>query len=42
LIQSTIQSHRSDNFIGQLLAHHQFQSTKYMSRWIEVKNANLK
>ena len=41
LIQSTIQSHRSDNFIGQLLAHHQFQSTKYMSRWIEVKNANL-
>ena len=42
LIQSTMQSHRSDNFIGQLLAHHQFQSTKYMSRWIEVKNANLK
>jgi len=42
LIQSTIQSHRSYNFIGQLLAHHQFQSTKYMSRWIEVKNANLK
>ena len=42
LIQSTIQSHRSDNFIGQLLAHHQFQCTKYMSRWIEVKNANLK
>ena len=42
LIQSTIQSHRSDNFIGQLLAHHQFQSTKYMSRWIEVKNSNLK
>lgn len=42
LIQSTIKSHRSDNFIGQLLAHHQFQSTKYMSRWIEVKNANLK
>jgi hypothetical protein len=42
LIQSTIQSQRSDNFIGQLLAHHQFQSTKYMSRWIEVKNANLK
>ena len=42
LIQSTIQSHRSGNFIGQLLAHHQFQSTKYMSRWIEVKNANLK
>ena len=42
LIQSTIQTHRSNNFIGQLLSHHQFQSTKYMSRWIEAKNANLK
>ena len=42
LISSTIQSHRSNNFIGQLLAHHQFQSTKYMSRWIETKNINLK
>jgi glycosyltransferase involved in cell wall biosynthesis len=42
LLSSTIQSHRSNNFIGQLLAHHQFQSTKYMSRWIEAKNANLK
>ena len=42
LLQSTIQSHRSNNFVGQLLAHHQFQSTKYMSRWIEAKNANLR
>ena len=42
LFSSTIQSHRSNNFVGQILAHHQFQSTKYMSRWIEAKNANLK
>ncbi len=42
LLSSTIKSHRSNNFIGQLLAYHQFQSTKYMSRWIEEKNANSK
>ena len=42
LLKTNIQSHRASNFIGQLLAHHQFQSTKYMSRWIEAKNANLK
>ena len=40
LLQSQIKLHRSTNFIGQMLAHHQFQSTKYMSRWIEAKNAN--
>lgn len=37
LLTTTINSHRSSNFIGQLLAYHQFQSTKYMSRWIEEK-----
>ena len=41
LLKSTIQSHRSNNFIGQLLGYHQFQSTKYLSRWIEAKNTNL-
>ena len=30
--------HRSKNFIGQMLQHHQLQSTKYMSKWIEEKN----
>lgn len=29
---------RNNNFIGQMLQHHQLQSTKYMSRWIEEKN----
>ena len=42
LLKSTLNAHRSTNFIGQLLAYHQFQSTKYMSRWIEEKNIGLK
>ena len=42
LLKSTLNAHRSTNFIGQLLAYHQFQSTKYMSRWIEEKNIRLK
>ena len=42
LLTKTIEAHRSSNFIGQLLAYHQFQSTKYMSRWIEEKNIRLK
>lgn len=42
LLKFTLNTHRSTNFIGQLLAYHQFQSTKYMSRWIEEKNIRLK
>ena len=42
LLTKTIEAHRSSNFTGQLLAYHQFQSTKYMSRWIEEKNIRLK
>ncbi|MCL9805823.1 glycosyltransferase family 4 protein [Flavobacterium amniphilum] len=30
--------HRQFNFIGNLLNQHQFQSTKFMSKWIEEKN----
>ncbi len=33
-----LDSHRQDNFIGQVLMHHTLQSTKYMSKWIEAKN----
>ena len=29
---------RSGNFIGQILRHHQYRSTEFMSRWIELKN----
>ncbi len=34
-----LQFHRQDNFIGQLLQHHTLQSTKYLSKWIALKNA---
>ena len=38
-LQSNLNTHRSQNFIGQMLSHHQMQSTKYMARWIEAKNS---
>ena len=37
-IQQNLKSHRNRNFLGQILQHHQLNSTKYMSRWIEEKN----
>ncbi len=33
-----LNTHRQQNFIGQILHHHSNQSTKYMSLWIEEKN----
>lgn len=36
---TTLDNHRSSNFIGTLLMHQTMQSTKYMSRWIEAKNS---
>jgi len=33
---------RKKNFVGSLLWHHQHQSTKYFSRWIEEKNSKTK
>lgn len=35
-----LEQHREKNFIGSMLSHHTLQSTKYLSKWIEVKNAN--
>lgn len=37
-----IESHRQNNFMGQLLNHHTLKSTMYMSKWIEAKNSNKK
>lgn len=34
------QSHRTQNFTGQMLMHHTAASSKFMSRWIEAKNRN--
>ncbi len=31
---------RRNNFTGQMLIHHNLQSTKFMSKWIEEKNKN--
>lgn len=36
-IQSNLNTHRTNNFIGSMLQHHSLQSTKYMSKWIEEK-----
>lgn len=38
-IQSNIEAHRLDNFTGQMLQQQTLQSTKYMSKWIELKNS---
>lgn len=37
-LKRNVASERKENFMGQVLQHHQFQSTKYMSLWIEEKN----
>ena len=38
-LQTTIEKHRTHNFIGAMLQHHTLQSTKYLSKWIEAKNS---
>ncbi len=37
-LRENLQQHRRENFIGAILQHHQYQSSKYLSRWIELKN----
>jgi glycosyltransferase involved in cell wall biosynthesis len=37
-IKNNLESHRTENYLGKILQHHQLNSTKYMSRWIEEKN----
>jgi glycosyltransferase involved in cell wall biosynthesis len=38
MLQTDLQQHRLNNFMGSILQHHTLKSTKYMSRWIEEKN----
>ena len=40
-ITDLLNNHRNTHFLGKILQHHQLNSTKYMSRWIEEKNKNL-
>lgn len=37
-IEAHLEKHRTKNYLGTILQHHQLNSTKYMSRWIEEKN----
>ncbi|MGS2721561.1 glycosyltransferase family 4 protein [Paraglaciecola aestuariivivens] len=39
-ISNHLHQHRAQNFIGQMLQHHQHKSTQYMAQWIAAKNAN--
>ncbi|WP_158839367.1 glycosyltransferase family 4 protein [Polaribacter sp. L3A8] len=38
-VQENLYQHRTHNFLGSLLQHQTLQATKYMSKWIEEKNA---
>jgi glycosyltransferase involved in cell wall biosynthesis len=37
-LQENLNTHRNQNFLGQIVQHQSLQSTKYMSKWIESKN----
>ena len=37
-LSNKLQAHRAANFIGNMLSHHTMKSTKYLSKWIELKN----
>jgi len=37
-IFKNLENHRLQNFMGTMLQHHSLQSTKYLSKWIELKN----
>ena len=39
-IQDNLENHRTQNFLGSLLQHQTLQATKFMSKWIEVKNSH--
>ncbi|WDF48682.1 glycosyltransferase [Chryseobacterium sp. KACC 21268] len=37
-LMENLDNDRTENYLGKILQHHQLNSTKYMSRWIEEKN----
>ena len=39
-LRDDLPAHRTSNFIGAMLRHHQHKSTQYMAQWIEAKNKN--
>ncbi|MCV6628481.1 MAG: glycosyltransferase family 4 protein [Flavobacteriaceae bacterium] len=38
--EKQLESHRANNFVGQMLQHHHHASTKYLSKWIEGKHSD--
>lgn len=36
-LRDDLEKHRTQNFVGAMLAHHTMASTKYLSKWIEEK-----
>lgn len=40
-LMENLDNHRTENYLGKILQHHQLNSTKYMSRWIEEKNKKI-
>jgi len=41
-IQQHLEAHRTHNFLGSLLQYHTLQASKFMSKWIEEKNKNIR
>lgn len=40
-IEKNFSEHRTQNFFGSMLQHQTLNASKYMSKWIELKNAKL-
>jgi len=40
-IQKNLKTFRENHFIGQILQHQSLQATKYLGKWIELKNKQL-
>ncbi len=40
-LRTHLTAHRSANFTGAMLRHHQHKSTQYMAQWIEAKNRTV-
>ncbi|MFJ3487600.1 glycosyltransferase [Pseudomonas sp. NPDC090202] len=40
-IRENLPAHRTANFTGAMLRHHQHKSTQYMAQWIEAKNRKV-
>lgn len=38
-LSDNLKEHRQQNFLGQIFNHQSLQSTKFMSKWIELKNS---